>query len=142
MATAVSTVEALVSHPTGKGHLVNPAERKQFVSSYTKLLTTAWTNDDFIERLRSDPKSVLGEFNLEVPAGASVDIRSESEGEPNLDRAVSIWEEGQSSGVFRLYVPNEPQYESSELSESDLEAVVGGGTSACCCCSSPCCCCT
>jgi hypothetical protein len=120
-------------------------QRQQFVRSYTKVLATAWTDEGFIGRLRSDPKAVLGEFGLDTPAGATVDIRTDSEGEPNLDQAVTIWEEGASSHVYRLYVPPEPPGTlRGGLTENQLENMSGGSVadSCCCCCSSPCCCCT
>ena len=123
---------------------MDQAQRQQFVSSYTKVLTTAWTDETFLGRLRSDPKSVLGEFSLGVPASATVNILTEAGGEPNLDQAVAIWEEGQSSGVYRLCVPPEPPQAAEELS-GRLDAdgkLIAADTSACCCCSSPCCCCT
>ena len=121
---------------------MDPAGRKQFISSYTKVLTTAWTNEQYASRLQSEPKVVLAEAGLEVPESATLQILTESGGDPNIDQAVDLWEEGSTSGTYKLYVPPEPQYETGELDEADLEAVVGGGTSACCCCSSPCCCCT
>ena len=121
---------------------MDAAERKKFVSSYTKLLTSAWTDDSVASRLKSDPKGVLGEFDLAIPADAKVEIKSDSDGEPSLDAAISIWEEGESSGVYKLYVTAEPQYDANELSDSDLESVVGGSSVSVCCCCCPCCTCT
>ena len=123
---------------------MDQAQRQQFVRSYTGVLTTAWTDENFVQRLRSNPKAVLSEFNLEVPASATVDIQTEAGGEPNLDQAVAIWEEGQSSHVYRLYVAPEPPQAAEELSgklDADGKFRVAD-TSACCCCTSPCCCCT
>jgi hypothetical protein len=118
---------------------MDSAARSEFVASYTKLLTNAWSDEDFATRLKSDPKSVLGEVGLEVPDTATVAIRSEG-GEGTLDDQVAIWEEGETTGTYVLYVPDVPKVETTELSEAEL-AGVAGGTDYCCCCS-PCCTCT
>jgi len=118
------------------------AERKKFVANYTKLLTAAWTEDGLVSRLKSDPKAVLAEFDLAVPGDATVEIKTQADGDGNLDHAVQIWEEGATSGVYKLYVTEEPQYDAGELSESDLESVVGGASVSACCCCCPCCSCT
>lgn len=117
-------------------------DRSSFVKSYTKILTNAWSDDTFKQRLNSDPKSVLGEYGLDVPASASVSIVSTTAGEGNLDDQVKIWEEGESSGSYTLYVPDVPQVEPGELSEAELDSVSGAGDTDYCCCCSPCCTCT
>jgi hypothetical protein len=118
---------------------MDATERSQFVAGYTKLLTNAWSDEAFKKRLQADPVRVLEEVGLDVPAGTTVDIE-DSKGEGNLDDQVKLWETGKSSGKITLYVPDAPQVDTSELSESELEGVAGG-TSYCCCCS-PCCTCT
>jgi hypothetical protein len=118
---------------------MDAAERSQFVGGYTKLLTNAWSDEEFKKRLQSDPVRVLEEVGLTVPSGTSVHIE-DSKGEGNLDDQVKLWEEGLQSKNITLYVPNAPQIDTSELSEAELEGVAGG-TSYCCCCS-PCCTCT
>jgi hypothetical protein len=115
-------------------------DRQEFVKSYTKILTSAWSDEAFAAKLHEDPAAVLNENGLEVPAGASVEIVSQTQGEGDLDDQVKIWEDGLESGKLTLYVPAMPQVEPGELSESELEGVAGG-TDYCCCCS-PCCTCT
>jgi hypothetical protein len=115
-------------------------DRQEFVKSYTKILTSAWSDEDFSRRLNEDPAAVLNENGLEVPAGATVEIVSSTGGEGDLDDQVKIWEEGLASGSLKLYVPEMPQVEPGELSDAELEGVAGG-TDYCCCCS-PCCTCT
>jgi hypothetical protein len=116
-------------------------DRSTFVKSYTKILTNAWSDDTFKQRLHDDPKSVLGEYGLDVPASATVNIVSSTAGEGNLDDQVSIWEQGENTGTYTLYVPDVPQVEAGELSEAELDTVSGAGDTYCCCCS-PCCTCT
>ncbi|MFE3199311.1 hypothetical protein ACWGR4_26940 [Embleya sp. NPDC055664] len=126
---------------------MEPRDRAAFVRSYTKVLTAAWSDDEYASRLENDPRAALAEHGLELPAGASVRIIRNVEGEPDLDGQVTLWEAGTVSGTYELRVPNSPQIELRELSEADLESVAGGtietrdDTTYCCCCS-PCCCCT
>ncbi|MYW05538.1 hypothetical protein [Streptomyces sp. SID3343] len=126
---------------------MEPRERAAFVRSYTKVLTAAWSNDEYAARLETDPRAALAENGLELPAGATVRIVRNLGGEPDLEAQVELWEAGTESGDFELRVPNSPQIELRELSEADLESVAGGtqevrdDTTYCCCCS-PCCCCT
>ncbi len=118
---------------------MDAAERSQFVGAYTKLLTNAWSDEAFMNRLKANPAAVLGEVGLTVPAGASITI-SDSQGEGSLDEQVRLWEDGSKSGSITLYVPTVPQIDTAELSETELEGVAGGSTYCCCC--SPCCTCT
>jgi hypothetical protein len=116
---------------------MDSADRSTFVAGYTKVLANAWSDDEFRERLKSEPKAALAEHGLDVPDDASITIVTEIAGEANLDEQVELWEQGTTSGSYRLYVPDEPQVSTSELSESELETVAGGTTYCCCC--SPCC---
>lgn len=118
---------------------MEPRERANFVSAYTKILTTAWSNEAFAARLTAEPAAALAEHGLAVPAGATVSIVREIGGEPDLEAQVRMWEAGTSTGRYELRVPGTPQIDTRELSEADLEAVSGGDTYCCCC--SPCCSC-
>jgi hypothetical protein len=117
-------------------------ERTAFVSSYTKILTRAWSDPEFAERLEASPSSAIADAGLSVPSGGKVVIVRSLGGEPDLDAQVKLWEQGKRSGEYRLHVPNAPQVETKELSEADLAAVSGGGNVTACCCCCPCCTCT
>ena len=117
-------------------------QREEFVTNYAKLLTHAWTDESFANRLTSDPKAVLSEAGLPVSSTATIDIVRGTTGEGDLDEQVKLWEAGESSGHYTLYVPQTPQIDEGELSEAELEGVAGAGdvsVSLCCCCC-PCCC--
>jgi hypothetical protein len=119
---------------------MDTTERSDFVRSYSKVLTNAWSDEDFLRRLQSDPKNTLSEFGLDPGPNANVNIVTEVQGEGGLDEQVKLWDEGRSSGDYKLYVPSVPQIEGTELSEQELENVAGGDEYCCCC--SPCCTCT
>ena len=114
-------------------------DKSSFVKSYTKILTNAWSDESFAQQLKSDPKSVLAEYGLDVPADATVDVVSSQGTDGSVDDQVRIWEEGESSGHYTLYVPSVPQVEAGEMSEAELEGVAGAGDVTVCCCCCPCC---
>ncbi|MFD8384387.1 hypothetical protein ACFV2X_38695 [Streptomyces sp. NPDC059679] len=120
---------------------MEPRERSAFVSSYTKVLTNAWSDNDYATRLETEPRAALAEQGLELPTDATVKIIRNMEGDPDLEAQVALWEAGKTTGVYELRVPNSPQLEDRELSEADLKGVSASDTTYCCCCS-PCCCCT
>lgn len=113
--------------------------RQDFVKGYTKVLTSAWSDESFASRLQSDPTAVLDESGLSLPADTQVSIVTEIAGSGDLDDQFKMWEEGISSGSVTLYVPSAPQIETGELSEAELESVAGGTEVSLCCCCCPCC---
>lgn len=120
---------------------MEPRERSAFVSAYTKVLTAAWSDDNYVNRLEENPRTALAEQGLELPANATVRIVRAIGGDPDLEAQVALWNAGKETGVYELRVPSSPQIEDRELSEADLEAVAGGDNTYCCCCC-PCCTCT
>lgn len=117
--------------------------KEAFLASYTKILVAAWTDDEYAQRLGTDPESAIGEFGLEVPDGGTLTITRtipEDAGEPSEDVAIGKWEAGTNTGTYVLSVPQTPQVDLSELSESDLMAVSAGWGISCCSC--PCSCCS
>jgi hypothetical protein len=119
---------------------MDAAERSKFVGAYAKLLSNAWADDAYMQRVRSDPVQALEEVGLSVPSGTKITV-SDSKGDGTLDDQIELWEKGISSGDITLYVPEAPKVDTAELSEGELEGVAGGADSYCCCCS-PCCTCT
>ncbi|GGS93594.1 hypothetical protein GCM10010156_59820 [Planobispora rosea] len=117
---------------------MNNQERAEFVNSYTRLLITLWSNDEFAQRLDTDSRSALSEVGLEVPDGAEIRIvRVEPTGEGSIDNQVALWEAGETSGVYEIHITDTPQVDVSQLSEDELVQIAAGV--ACCCCT-PCCC--
>jgi hypothetical protein len=118
---------------------MDTAERAQFVRGYTKVLTSAWSDEAFMNRLKSDPKDTLAEYGLDS-GDAAVSVVTEIRGEGSLDEQVELWDAGKESGTIQLFVPDVPQVGTEELSDEQLESVSAGDTYCCCC--SPCCTCT
>lgn len=122
---------------------LSPQERTEFVNSYTRALINAWSSEEYATKLAQNPREALAEAGIELPAESSVDVvRAIPDGprEGSVDIQVALYERGLDTGYFEIRIPEVPQIDTSELSESDLEGVAAGLTIACCCC--PCCCCT
>lgn len=117
-------------------------ERAEFVNSYTRALISAWSSEEYSSKLARDPRAALAEAGIELPAGGSVDVvRAIPDGprDGSVDIQVDLYEQGLASGHFEFRIPEVPQVDTAELTESDLEGVAAGDINCCCC---PCCCCT
>jgi hypothetical protein len=126
---------------------LSPQGRTEFVNSYTRALITAWSSEEFANKLASNPRQALAEAGLELPANAEIAlVRSvpNDTQDGSLDKQIELYERGLATGRFEFHIPEAPQIDLAELSESDLDGVTGGDANApsinCCCC--PCSCCT
>ena len=122
---------------------LSPQDRTAFVNAYTRVLITAWSSEEFAQRLDADPKATLREYGLDIPADAEVVlVRTIPEGhhEGSLDVQIALWERGLETNVYELHIPETPQVDTAELTEGDLDSIAAGLTVNSCCC--PCCCCT
>lgn len=117
---------------------MEPDERAVFVNGYTKVLTGAWSSEEFSLRLEADPVSVLAQNGLAVEAGSRVDIVRIRDGEPGLQTQMQLSEIGRQSGHYALYVPEFPQLDVRDLADEELGGLAGGGSYCCnsCCCQS------
>jgi hypothetical protein len=123
---------------------VDSSERAEFIGAYTRVLSSAWSDEDYAHRLTSNPADALREQGLEVPAGANVVVSRHipsNVGEPSIDTAIIRWEEGETTGTYVLSVPEEPQLNTTELSEEELASVAAGEVTISYCCCTPCCSC-
>ncbi len=109
-------------------------ERAEFIGAYTRVLSQAWSSEEFGERMRREPRAVLSEHGLPTPADAEIEIVRARDAGPDLEAQITLWRNGLTSGKYVLYVPDMPQVDARELSEEDLDAVAGGADSCCCCC--------
>ncbi len=119
---------------------MSPQERAEFVNAYTRVLITAWSDERFSSQLDADPLGALCECGIELPAGARVDVvRTIPDGadEDSLDAQIEVWEHGQRTGQYSMYVPYTPLLDTVELTEGDLDSIAAGMLACCC---GPCCC--
>jgi hypothetical protein len=114
-------------------------ERSQFISAYSKVLTQAWADDQYMARVRTDAGAALREAGLTLPAGVKVNVKG-SGGSGTLEDQLKMYEQGVGKGGFDLYIPAQPSMKDGELSDQQLESIAGGAD--CCCCCTPCCTCT
>src|SRR4051794_18364874 len=102
---------------------LNPRQRTEFVNTYTRVLITAWSSEEYSAKLDNNPREALAEAGLEVPAGAKIVlVRNVPEGhsDSNIDVQVSLYERGLQSGTFEFHIPETPQIDMAELNEGDL----------------------
>jgi hypothetical protein len=120
---------------------MNGQEKTAFISGYTKLLTTAWTNEEFAATLRQNPKAALAQCGLMVPGNATVEIVTDrpDPASGDLNQEMEYWEEGLASGRIVLHVPH-AVIRTKDLVELALGPTAKDTTVCCCCC--PCCSCT
>lgn len=116
-------------------------QRKSFVDSYSRAVLTSWADEAYVQRLQQDPRAALAEVNLDLPAGATIDVvrhegTSVDQGSGDLSSQVALYEEGLRTGRFVLHFPETPQIDTSELDTSELTSVSAGTEYCCCCCPS------
>ena len=122
---------------------MDDAARADFVEAYTRVLIAAWSSELYVRRLRDDPVDAVAEHGLHIAEDATLVVLDEIPPEhdiPNLDVAVTGWEEGMATGQYLLYVPSTPQMKTGSLTDDDLASVIAGYQVNQCCCT-PCCCC-
>lgn len=114
-------------------------ERENFVHTWGAILMKSWEDEDFKRRLHDDPKATLAAEGLQIPPDAQVNLETPpADAGPDLDRQISLYEQGQESGSYTFYVQESNQLETQEISEKELEGVAAGSCSSsiisCCCC--------
>jgi glutaminase len=82
--------------------------RTAFASRYANVLTQAWASEEFAHRLESRPQAVLAAHGLPTVAGAHVTIVRTLDADPSLETQIALWERGQATGEYVLYVPYTP----------------------------------
>jgi hypothetical protein len=82
---------------------------------WSQIVAQAWCDEDFMQRLLSDPRAVLAEHDLEVPPGTEVEVV--------LGTEVKV---DDTDTVRRFILPASPSH---ELNEEEL----GGAVAYCAC---------
>jgi hypothetical protein len=79
--------------------------RQERAKRYGQVVAKAWQDEAFRQRLARDPKGVLQEHGIELPAGAEVRVVEDTD------------------QVVHLVVPQRPR----QLSAAQLDDIAGGG---------------
>jgi hypothetical protein len=118
--------------------------KSDFLITYGKVVARSWEDKEYHDRLVEDPRAVLSEAGLTIPAGINIDVVEFSTsgaggGDANsTDALYGTWEKAAESGTFTLPLPaTPPEAGDVVLYDEELESVAGGGDLCCC----PCCCC-
>jgi hypothetical protein len=104
-------------------HSIKPDE---FADLYTRVLTRVWSSEEFCRRFQDDPRVVLAEIGLEIPADSVLEIIPGEVASSDLALQLDLWRQGFDTGRFALHVPLVPQCEADELSEAELGDLAGG----------------
>lgn len=118
---------------------MQPSARAIFVSSYSRLVADVWGDPVAERRLVEDPRALLSDHGLVVPAQVTINIVRDASDEPDLESQVRAWETMMDSWALSLVIPSSEPLGTSELDEDELDIVVGGLAASCSCCC-PCCC--
>ena len=87
--------------------VANPEQSQEYAKKYGQMMAKVWSDPAFKQRLMTDPRAVLQEQGIEVPAGLEV-------------RPLQ-----QSQQMIYFPIPAAP---SGEISDEQLEQVAGGST--------------
>jgi hypothetical protein len=98
----------------------------QFVRCYSRILARAWSDDGFCAVLEADPERVIAECGWALPEGACVSVLRLPSQDPDIDSQLALWEAGEMSGS---YILNVPILAMKELTDIQLDGVVGGSRS-------------
>jgi hypothetical protein len=80
--TAPKSKKARASTPkraasVGQSRAFRDHDSRERGHRYAQIIARAWADEEFKQRLMSDPRSVLGEFDVKIPRGAEVRVVTE-----------------------------------------------------------------
>ncbi|MBY0357172.1 MAG: NHLP leader peptide family RiPP precursor [Candidatus Obscuribacterales bacterium] len=86
---------------------------KEEWSLYQKVIGKAWANDSFKKRLKDNPKAVLAEEGIKLPAGSNVVVMEDTKDK------------------LHVVIPQHPAGGEGEVSLEDLAHAYGGNCCSC-----------
>ncbi|MFJ5229603.1 hypothetical protein ACIQBJ_06825 [Kitasatospora sp. NPDC088391] len=102
-------------------------ERTAFASGYSAAVAAVWSDPGQERLLEQDPRTLLAEHGVRVPAGTAVVVdRDRFSASEVLEEQIRSWEESAVSGLLTLFVPHPDRFEERELREEELDALVAG----------------
>lgn len=114
--------------------------RETFINNYRALTVKTWVDEALAERFKSDPRAVLAESGIELPADAKVSVQDgptadTTEGASSaLVEQADHYEEGLKTGSFVFYLASAPNIQVEDLDAAELEGMAAGACCSCCCC--------
>ncbi|MFI6850187.1 hypothetical protein OG535_09525 [Kitasatospora sp. NBC_00085] len=106
---------------------MHSTERTVFASGYSAVVAAVWSDPGQERLLARDPRVLLAEHGIRVPAGtAVVVVRDRPAASEVMDAQIRSWEEAAISGRLTLFVPHPDRLETRDLAEEELEALVAG----------------
>ncbi|MBP0448686.1 MULTISPECIES: hypothetical protein [unclassified Kitasatospora] len=106
---------------------MHPTERTAFASGYSAAVAAVWSDPGQERLLAQDPRVLLAEHGIRVPAGTTVVVDRDRPSAPEvLDAQIRSWEEAAVSGRLTLFVPRPDRFEARDLSEEELDSLVAG----------------
>jgi glutaminase len=99
--------------------------RTAFASRYANVLAQAWSSEEFLRHLQSRPQTVLAALGLPTAVGSHISIVRTLDANPNLDAQIALWERGQATGEYVLFVPYTPPMRNAEPSDADRDGTLG-----------------
>ncbi|MFF7637976.1 hypothetical protein ACFZB9_33235 [Kitasatospora sp. NPDC008050] len=106
---------------------MHSTERTAFASGYSAVLAAVWSDPGQERLLTRDPRLLLAEHGIHVPAGtAVVVVRDRPAVSEVMAAQIRSWEEAAVSGRLTLFVPHPDRLEARDLAEEELDALVAG----------------
>lgn len=98
---------------------------KEFIDNYLKVMSSAWRAEAEEAKLVADPTAYAAAKGLPVEQGSVVKLdRTQPASLFTADQLVQDWTA--TPGVHILHVPSEELISEADLTEDELEMVVGG----------------
>lgn len=92
---------------------------KDFQRDVSRLIAKAWLDEEFKQRLISDPAAVLAEHSLTVPSGVQVRVNETT----LVGSITTITNSPDSDVVYEIPLPPKPD----ELTDSQIQSWSSGG---------------
>lgn len=124
------------SSQSGGGPMV--INRQGFIKAYADMVARTWTDPSYLDLILSDTANALSKVGIPTVPGAVIRvIEHKITGSGKIEDQVNSWLEGNTSGLYDLFLPIKPDDFDASPGGGSPDACAGGG-----CCCSPCCCCT
>ncbi|MFE7614291.1 hypothetical protein [Streptomyces sp. NPDC057496] len=103
------------------------AERTAFAAGYSAMVAAVWSDPSRERLLTEEPRVLLAEHGIRVPAGTAVDVVRDLPAAPEaVEVQIRFWEEAAARGRLTLFVPHPDRFDARDLTEEEMDALVAG----------------